>query len=56
MQEQLFHWLKNAKQLNIRNVTKVNGIHETKPVKFTKRNEILPLTKQKETKRNFPVF
>jgi hypothetical protein len=56
MQEQLFHWLKNANQLNIRNVTKVNGIHETKQVKFTNRNEILPLTKQNKTKQNFTVF
>jgi hypothetical protein len=27
----LFHWLRNAKQLNILNVTKVNGIRERKP-------------------------
>jgi hypothetical protein len=42
----------NAKQLNIWNLTKVNGIHETKPEKITKRNEILLLMKQNETKRN----
>jgi hypothetical protein len=30
MQQQLFHWLRNTKQLNIWNLTKVNGIHETK--------------------------
>jgi hypothetical protein len=51
MQHQLFRWLRNAKQLNIWNLTKVNGIHETKQekkyeTKFyfwrnkTKRNEI----------------
>jgi hypothetical protein len=41
-----------------RNDALVNGIHETKQnqIKFTKRNEILPLTKQNETKRNFAVF
>jgi hypothetical protein len=38
MQQQLFHSLRNAKQLNIRNITKVNGTHEMKPE--TKRNEI----------------
>jgi hypothetical protein len=26
MHQQLFHWLRNAKQLNIRNETKVNNI------------------------------
>jgi hypothetical protein len=56
MQQQFFHWLRNAKQLNILNRTKVNGIPETKPEKNyeTKRN--FTLTKQNETKRNFAVF
>jgi fumarate reductase subunit C len=49
MQQQLFHWLRNAKQLNIRNLTEVNGIHETKQEKNyeTKRNFT-----SDETKRN----
>jgi hypothetical protein len=53
MQQQLFHWLINAKQLNIRNITKVKGIQETKPEKIyeTKRNFTFD-----ETKRNFAVF
>jgi hypothetical protein len=33
MQQELFHWLRNAKQLNIWNLTKENEIHETKPEK-----------------------
>jgi hypothetical protein len=41
MQQQLFHWRRNSKQLNILNGTKVNGIPETKP------------EKNYETKRNF---
>jgi hypothetical protein len=52
MQQELFHWFRNAKNLNIWNLTKENEIHETKPEKITKRNEILLLTKQNETKRN----
>jgi uncharacterized membrane protein len=53
MQQQLFHSLRNAKQLNIHNLTKVNGIHETKLEKIyeTKRNFTFH-----ETKRNFAVF
>jgi hypothetical protein len=39
-----------AKQLNIFNLTKVNGIPETNSEKNTKHNEILLLTKQNETK------
>jgi hypothetical protein len=52
MQQQLFHSLRNAKQLNIRNLTKVNGIHETKLEKIyeTKRNFNLHETKRNETK------
>jgi hypothetical protein len=44
MQQQLFHSLRNAKQLNICNVTKVNGTHEMK------------LEKIYETKRNFTFY
>jgi hypothetical protein len=45
--------LRNAKQLNIWNETKLNGIHETKPEKIygTKRNFTY-----NETKQNFAVF
>jgi hypothetical protein len=50
--KKLFHWLRNAKQLNIRNLTKVNVIHETKQEKNYGRNEILLLKKQNEKKRN----
>jgi hypothetical protein len=35
---------RNAKQLNTSNLTKENEIHETKPEKITKQNEILLLT------------
>jgi hypothetical protein len=45
-----------AKQLNICNLTKVNGIPETNSEKNTKQVEILLLTKRNETKRNFAVF
>jgi hypothetical protein len=45
MQQQLFHWPRNAKQLNICSETKVNGIHEMK------HKNILY-----ETKRSFAVF
>jgi hypothetical protein len=47
-----------VKQLNILNLTKVNGIHETKPEKNyeTKRNFTPDETKRNETKRNFAVF
>jgi hypothetical protein len=51
MQQGLFHWLRNAKQLNILHLTTENEIHETKPEKKL-RNEIVLLTKQNETKRN----
>jgi hypothetical protein len=48
----LFDWLRNEKQkqLNIRNDTKVNGIHETKPdiVYETKRNFTFYETKRNE--------
>jgi hypothetical protein len=52
MQQQLFHWLRNAKQINIWNLTKVNGIHETKQEKNyeTKRNFTYDETKRNETK------
>jgi hypothetical protein len=58
-----FHWLRSAKQLNIWNETKLNGIHETKPEKMyeTKRNFTYDETKRNEislffvsrNKRNF---
>jgi hypothetical protein len=50
MQQQLFHWLRNAKQLNIWNITKVNRIDKTKPDKIyeTKRNFTFDETKQNE--------
>jgi hypothetical protein len=59
--QQLFDWLRNEKQkqLNIRNDTKVNGIHEAKPdiVYETKRNFTFDETKQNETKfRRFLCF
>jgi hypothetical protein len=54
MQQQLFYSLRNAKQLNIRNLTKANGIHETKLEKIyeTKRNFTFHETKRNEMKRN----
>jgi hypothetical protein len=54
MQQQLFHSLRNAKQLNIRNLTKVNGIYETKLEKIyeTKWNFTYHETKRNEMKRN----
>jgi hypothetical protein len=50
--QQLFHWLRSAKQLNVWNLTKVNGIHVTKTDKIyeTKRNLIFDETKQNKTK------
>jgi hypothetical protein len=50
MQQQLFHWLRNSKQINIWNLTKVNGIHETKQEKNyeTKRNFTSDETKRNE--------
>jgi hypothetical protein len=53
IQQQLFHWLRNAKQLNIWNLTtcKWDSRNETRK-KSTKRNKILLLTKQNETKPN----
>jgi hypothetical protein len=58
MQQQLFHSLRNAKQLNIRNVTKVNGTHKMKLEKIyeTKQNFTFYETKRNETKRNFSQF
>jgi hypothetical protein len=60
MQQQLFHSLRNAKQqtTKYKNLTKVNGIHETKLEKIyeTKRNLNFHETKRNETKRNFAVF
>jgi hypothetical protein len=59
MQQQLFHSLRNAKQLKIRNVTKVNGTHEVKLEKIyeTKRNFTFYETKRNETKfRSFLCF
>jgi hypothetical protein len=59
MQQQLFHSLRNAKQLNIRNVTKVNGTYERKLEKNyeTKRNFTFYETKRNETKfRSFLCF
>jgi hypothetical protein len=52
MQQELFHWLRNAKQLNIWNLTKENEIHETKADKNyeTKRNFTFDETKRNETK------
>jgi hypothetical protein len=52
MQQELFHWLRNAKQLN--NLTKENEIHETKPDKNyeTKRNFTFDETQPNETKQN----
>jgi hypothetical protein len=46
----MFHWLRNAKQLNIWNETKLNEIHETKPDKIyeTKRNFTFYETKRNE--------
>jgi hypothetical protein len=48
--QQLFHWLRSSKQLNICNLTKVNGIHETKTDKIyeTKRNFTFDETKRNE--------
>jgi hypothetical protein len=50
MQQELFHWLRNAKQLNILNLTKENEIHETKQDKNyeTKRNFTFDETKRNE--------
>jgi hypothetical protein len=58
MQQGLFHWLRNAKQLNIWHLTNENEIHETKPEKNyeTKRNLTFDETKRNETKRNFAVY
>jgi hypothetical protein len=52
MQQQWFHWLRNAKQQNICSLTKVNGIHETKQEKNyeTKQNLTSDETKRNETK------
>jgi hypothetical protein len=56
--QQMFHWLRNGKQINIWNLTKVNGIHERKPLEIyeTKRNFPFYETKRNGTKRNFAVF
>jgi hypothetical protein len=58
MQQELFHRLRNAKQLNIWNLTKDNEIREPKPDKNyeTKRNYPFDETKHNETKRNFAVY
>jgi hypothetical protein len=54
----VFHWLRNAEQLIIWNLRKVNGIHERKQDKNyeTKRNFTFDETKRNETKRNFAVY
>jgi hypothetical protein len=51
MQQQLFHSLRNAKQLNIGNITKVNRIHDTKLEKKL-RNETKFYLSRNETKGN----
>jgi hypothetical protein len=59
MQQELFHWLRNAKQLNICNLTKENEIHERKLKKITKQNFTLDETRNfafyfvSRNKRNF---
>jgi hypothetical protein len=52
MQQELFNWLRKAKQLNIWNVTKENEIRGPKPDTNyeTKRNFTFDETKQNETK------
>jgi hypothetical protein len=50
MCSEMFHCLRNKKQLNIWNATKLNGIHERKQEKIykTKRNFIFDETKRNE--------